>query len=83
MNTPGFTAKASLYRANGYYHAVGLTTPTDGAIYPAYFVDQDCYSQCYSLCAPDCVRDFVGVNKGGCLRQCAAECRRDCRISLR
>lgn len=35
MNTPGFTAEASLYRTNEYYHAAIDGTRAGGSVYPA------------------------------------------------
>jgi hypothetical protein len=56
MNTPLFTAEASLYRTSERYHAVAAFDQANGTIHPAQ-CDEQCLGDCYiELCSVRCSR---------------------------
>jgi hypothetical protein len=78
MKVPGFTAEASCYGhgsvyVRGGHHRIGQK------IYPASYIDQDCYDNCFQNCSDLC----SGSGKGhtDCLNRCRqhnAGCRSSC-----
>ena len=64
MNTPGFTAAATLYAPNEPYHIAGATDRGGTElIRPAYW-----HQRCYRLCRRTCGDD------SGCLARCTSAC---------
>ena len=75
MHMPGFTAEASVYRTSRHYQMTNAPAQAGGAIRPARFVDDRCYTACRSTC--DC-SDLTGATRGACHRACSRECLEDC-----
>jgi hypothetical protein len=78
MSMPGFTAEATLYETRNRYHiAADYQRIAQVVVYPAYYLDQQCYVGCRSTC--DC-SDLFGAARGACLRACRQECLEDCTV---
>lgn len=83
MNTPGFTAEASLYKMNArYQEAVIRGVSNTTAVGPASIqnvtrlgsaIDRECYGECVR----DCIREPGGPRPGACIRICRQVCRVD------
>jgi hypothetical protein len=76
MITPGFSAEASLYGAEGCYSSAANVMQTTGALYPAQLaasggVDTCVNVTCPSICAlrPNPIRCFIR-----CARRCPLIC---------
>jgi hypothetical protein len=68
LNTPRFTAEASLYKTRGHYYIVRTHAQATEAIYPAY-LDKVCYDACWGNCLNECF-DKGPSNKSYCVEYC-------------
>jgi hypothetical protein len=78
MSMPGFTAEATLYETRNRYHtAADYQRNAQVVVYPAYYLDEQCYVRCRETC--DC-SDLQGWARGACSRACMRGCDRACTV---
>jgi hypothetical protein len=80
MSMPGFTAEASLYKANKFYQRLDLSTDSKEIVNPAFGLCRPgCLPRCRSMGKWVCSRS---EDYGACITLWSESCREQCCIGF-